>query len=75
MKVVDHLIPVLPAVPAVPQPGPVATSEGILASAPDEGAFRTDIATEAVENLEEDGLDVIGNGFERRTVELREGGE
>ena len=53
----------------------VATSEGILASAPDEGAFRTDIATEAVENLEEDGLDVIGNGFERRTVELREGGE
>ncbi len=53
----------------------VATSEGILASPPDDGAFRTDIATEAVANLEEAGLDVVGNGFERRTVELREGGE
>ena len=36
----------------------VATSEGILASAPDSGAFRTDIAAEAVENLEDDDLDV-----------------
>jgi len=53
----------------------VATSEGILASAPDSGAFRTDIAAEAVENLEDDDLDVVGNGFERRTVELRENGD
>ncbi len=53
----------------------VATSEGILGAPPDEGAFRTDIAEEAVANLEADGLDVVGDGFERRTVELREGGE
>ena len=53
----------------------VATEEGILAAAPDDGAFRTDIADEAIANLEAEGVDVIGDGFERRTVELREGGE
>ena len=52
----------------------VATSEGILASAPDDGAFRTDIAEEAVANLEADGVDVFGNDFEKITVELTEGG-
>ena len=53
----------------------VATEEGILGAEPDEGAFRTDIADEAIANLEADGVDVIGDGFERRTVELNEGGE
>ncbi len=53
----------------------VATSEGILGSAPDDGAYRTDIAAEAIENLEADGVDVIGDGFTRRTIELLEGGE
>ena len=53
----------------------VATSEGILAAAPDEGAYRTDIAEEAVANLEADGVDVIGDGFEKITVELNAGGE
>lgn len=53
----------------------VATSEGILTAAPDDGAFRTDIAEEAVANLEADGLDIVGDSFERRTVELLEGGE
>ena len=52
----------------------VATSEGILASEPDDGAFRTDIAEEAVANLEAAGLDVFGAGFERGTVEIQEGG-
>ena len=53
----------------------VATSEGILAEEPDSGAFRTDLAEAAVASLEEEGLDVNGEGWERRTVELREGGE
>ncbi len=53
----------------------VATSEGILSSAPDEGAYRTDIAEEAVANLRDAGVDVVGDGWQRVAVELREGGE
>ena len=53
----------------------VATSTGILASAPDDGAFRTDIVAEALANLEADGVDVFGNDFARITVEVKEGGE
>ncbi|MFQ5557240.1 MAG: ABC transporter substrate-binding protein, partial [Acidimicrobiales bacterium] len=53
----------------------VATSEAILASAPSDGAFRTDIAEEAVANLEAAGIDTTGAGFSRRDVTLREGGE
>ena len=52
----------------------VATSQGILAAAPDAGAFRTDIAKEAVANLEAAGLDVYGNNFARRAVSVTEGG-
>ena len=53
----------------------VATSEGILASAPTEGAYRTDIAEEAVANLRAAGIDVVGDGWQRVTVELLRGGE
>ncbi len=53
----------------------VATSQGILASAPDDGAFRTDIAEEAVANLEAQGIDVNGAGFTKGVVEITEGGE
>ena len=53
----------------------IATSEQILDSEPDEGAYRTDIAEEAVANLREAGIDVIGEDWQRVTVELREGGE
>ena len=53
----------------------VATSEGILASAPTDGAYRTDIAEEAVANLREAGIDVVGDGWQRVTVELLPGGE
>ncbi len=52
----------------------VATSQGILQAAPDAGAFRTDIAEEAIANLEAAGLDVFGNDYTRRTVEVKEGG-
>ena len=52
----------------------VATSEGILASEPDDGSFRTDIAEEAVANLEAAGIDVNGNDFQKGEVEVTEGG-
>ena len=53
----------------------VATSEGILAAEPDEGAYRTDIAEAAVANLRDAGVDVVGNDWERIPVVLLEGGE
>jgi len=53
----------------------IATDEAILSAAPTDGAFRTDIAEEAVENLKAAGVDVVGDGFEKITVELNEGGE
>ena len=53
----------------------VATSEGILASAPDDDAYRPEIAWEAVTNLRNAGVDVIGNNWQRVPVTLLEGGE
>ena len=57
------------------QTAEVATSEGILASAPDEDAYRPEIAWEAVTNLRNAGVDVIGNNWQRVPVELLPGGE
>lgn len=53
----------------------VATSEGILASAPDDDAYRPEIAWEAVTNLRNAGVDVIGNNWQPVEVELLPGGE
>lgn len=47
----------------------------LVAAAPDDGAYRTDIAEEALANLHDQGVDVVGSGFERIVVELLEGGE
>ena len=52
----------------------VAVSEGILQSAPTAGAFTNDIVNEALDNLRDDGVDVVGSGWQRRTVTLNEGG-
>ncbi len=52
----------------------IATTQEILAAAPDSGAFRTDIAEEAVANLEAQGIDVKGSGFSKGTVEVTAGG-
>ena len=52
----------------------IATSEQILQAEPEGTAYVIDIAQEAVANLEAQGLDVIGNEWERVTVELLEGG-
>ncbi len=57
------------------QTADVATSEGILASPPDEDAYRPEIAWEAVTNLRNAGVDVIGNSWQRVPVELLPGGE
>jgi NitT/TauT family transport system substrate-binding protein len=38
-------------------------------------AYRTDIATEAMERLEAEGFDVSGEGFEPQSIELQPGGE
>jgi len=53
----------------------VATSEGILSAAPTDGAYVSDIVSEALASLEADGVDMIGNGWEAKTIELKEGGE
>ena len=53
----------------------IATSQGVLAAAPTDGAFRTDIAEEAVANLQAAGIDVSGNDFARLDVEVTAGGE
>ena len=52
----------------------VAVSEGILQSAPTAGAFTNDIVNEALDNLRADGVDVVGDDWQRRTIELKEGG-
>ena len=53
----------------------VATSEQILANPPDDGAYRTDIAEEAIANLRSQGVDVVGADFQPVVVQLRPGGE
>jgi NitT/TauT family transport system substrate-binding protein len=52
----------------------IATSEQILQAAPEGTAYVTDIAQEAVDNLKSQGLDVVGNDWQRVEVELVEGG-
>ena len=53
----------------------VSVDEGILAAAPTGDAYRTDIVSEAIANLEADGWDTNGSGWTRATVVLIEGGE
>ena len=38
-------------------------------------SYRSDMASAAVERLEADGIDVMGEGYERREIELQPGGE
>jgi NitT/TauT family transport system substrate-binding protein len=53
----------------------IAVSEGILESAPTDGAYVTDITQEALANLVGAGVDTVGDGWEPKDIELREGGE
>jgi NitT/TauT family transport system substrate-binding protein len=52
-----------------------AVEGAVLSGPPTEGAFRTDINAEALQNLRDDGVDVDGADWERQTIELKEGGE
>ena len=53
----------------------VAVAEGILSAEPAGEAYRTDIVSEAIANLQAEGLDTDGSGWSRVTVVLNEGGE
>jgi NitT/TauT family transport system substrate-binding protein len=53
----------------------VATSQGILASAPDSGAYTTEYAEAAVELLKNRGVDTTGKNWRRVDVTLNLGGE
>jgi NitT/TauT family transport system substrate-binding protein len=53
----------------------VATSQGILASAPDSGAYTTEYAEAAVEMLKNRGVDTTGKNWRRVDVTLNLGGE
>ena len=52
----------------------VATSEGVLAGAPDDGSFTNTYAEAALDLLADAGIDVNGDGWSRVDVELLEGG-
>jgi NitT/TauT family transport system substrate-binding protein len=49
----------------------IAKTYGVLKSDPTEGAYRTDLAAQALEGLEGD---TKGEAFQKITVELKEGG-
>jgi len=53
----------------------VATSQGILAAAPDSGAYTTEYAEAAVEMLKNRGVDTTGKNWRRVDVTLNAGGE
>ena len=53
----------------------VATSEAILASAPDSGAYTTEYAEAAVALLKARGVDTTGQNWRRVDVTLNPGGE
>jgi NitT/TauT family transport system substrate-binding protein len=53
----------------------VATSQGILASAPDSGSYTTEYAEAAVEMLKNRGVDTTGKNWRRVDVTLNPGGE
>ena len=53
----------------------ISVDFGVLSGPPDDEALRTDLAQEAVSDLEAEGLDVRGLDFEKRDVEVTPGGE
>jgi NitT/TauT family transport system substrate-binding protein len=53
----------------------VATSQQVINAAPDAAAYRTDLAEQAVKDLEAQGVDVKGSNYQPKTVQITEGGE
>jgi NitT/TauT family transport system substrate-binding protein len=52
-----------------------AVDGGLLSTDPGPDAYRTDINEEALTNLRAAGVDVDGNGWTPKEIELTEGGE
>lgn len=52
----------------------LAVGQGVITTDPGPAAYRTDLAEAAVAELEEDGLDTQGSGFQKTQVILIEGG-
>ncbi len=48
----------------------VAVTEGILQAAPGADSLTRDLVEKVLKDLADDGLDVNGNGWQRRTVTL-----
>ena len=57
------------------QTADVAVSEAVLKAPPTDDAYRTDLAEQAVADLEGEGLDVKGASYQPRAVEITPGGE
>jgi NitT/TauT family transport system substrate-binding protein len=53
----------------------IARQYQIIKKQPDEGAYRTDLAQKALDELNRQGLDTQGLDFKKRTVQLTKGGE
>lgn len=53
----------------------VAIEGEVIAEEPSEGAFRTDLAQKAVDELKDEGVDVTGEDWKAETVEITPGGE
>lgn len=51
----------------------IAVEFGVIASAPDEGAARTDLAQQALDSMSD--VDTTGADFQKQTVEVTAGGE
>lgn len=53
----------------------ISVDFGVLENPPDDAALRTDLAQSAVESLQAEGVDVTGEDFQKRDVEVTPGGE
>jgi NitT/TauT family transport system substrate-binding protein len=53
----------------------IARQYQIIKNQPDEGAYRTDLAQKALDELNRRGLDTRGLDFKKRTVQVTKGGE
>ncbi|MBZ0288708.1 MAG: ABC transporter substrate-binding protein, partial [Anaerolineae bacterium] len=53
----------------------IALEGKVITEEPSEGAVRTDLAQQAVDELKADGVDVTGEDWTAETVEITPGGE
>ena len=53
----------------------IAKTYKVIKKPASKAAYRTDLAKRAVANLRKQGLDVLGKGFKKKAVVLKEGGK